>query len=512
MRRYWPWLLGAAILTLLLATQWNWFAMPFERDEGEYAYAAWLLNNGGVPYRDAFMQKPPMIIYTYWLAQRLSDTACWPPRVLAFLFVALTLGVTAWAARREYGARCGWISAWLFVPMIALQDLSSVAANTEKFMNLPLMLAVALHLYGRDNPRRWVWLAAGASAACAVLYKPICVPVMAFVFAVWAVNTARQAGGWRRACLFAGFVMTGAAGVTVLSLLFFIRHGAWGSLWEAVVTFNQAYSAVSGWGPAAFLRQARGFLLWWWPLIMATGWFVGNRPKRGWYWAALLLIACLVAYKDANRHYYVMLVPFWVIIAARGLEGLGDWLQRHQMFDWHRWLTVACVLLLLIPVVPLMRFSPNALARRLYGDNPFMESSAVARELAAITDPRDLVYMAGSEPQILFYARRRSVTRFVISYPLMLPTKYARAYQNEVMQTLRTYPPKAVVFSTHPCSWLMHPDTAPHFMPVLQQFISGRYQPVGHYVWRTEAEGCWLMPYHPAYQGGESLIIFERKE
>ena len=54
----------AGLLGLLLLTQWNWFSMPFERDEGEYAYSAWLMKDGGVPYRDAFLQKPPMVVYT----------------------------------------------------------------------------------------------------------------------------------------------------------------------------------------------------------------------------------------------------------------------------------------------------------------------------------------------------------------------------------------------------------------------------------------------------------------
>src|SRR5687767_1498631 len=40
-------------------------AAPFERDEGEYAWAAHLLLSGGVPYRDTFLQKPPGIVLVY---------------------------------------------------------------------------------------------------------------------------------------------------------------------------------------------------------------------------------------------------------------------------------------------------------------------------------------------------------------------------------------------------------------------------------------------------------------
>lgn len=45
-----------SLAVLAGALEWNWFAMPFERDEGEYAYGAWLLREGGVPYRDSFSE------------------------------------------------------------------------------------------------------------------------------------------------------------------------------------------------------------------------------------------------------------------------------------------------------------------------------------------------------------------------------------------------------------------------------------------------------------------------
>lgn len=504
MKKYWPWLLSAGILALLLATQWNWFSMPFERDEGEYSYAAWILNNGGVPYRDAFMQKPPMIIYTYWLAQRLSDAACWPPRVLAFLFVALTAGVTAWVARREYGARCGWIAAWLFAPMMAFPFLSPVAANTEKFMNLPLMAVVALHLYGRENARPWLWLAAGASAACAVLYKPICLPLLAFVFAVWAVETARQADGWRRVLRFALCAGCGGAAVAGAALLFFIRQGALGALWESVVVYNAAYSAMSGWGSSAFMWQVGHFLKWWWPLIAAAVCFAVVRPPRAWYWITLFGLALAVAYKDVNCHYYIMLVPFWAVMAAWGITRAPARVQRG--------LAVAAVGLLLLPLIPYLRLSPTALVHRFYGQTPFAESPLAARALADITDPDDRVYVAGSEPQILFYARRRSLTRFVISYPLMLPTPYVRPYQEEVARALLDRPPKAIVLSTNPGSWMMHPDQSPSFMEFLRRLLNERYRPVGHFVQVEGGAGRWQSPYRDQDADRESLVLFLRKD
>jgi hypothetical protein len=45
--------------------------VPFERDEGEYAYVAWRLDSGELPYLDWFDQKPPAIFWIYRLALAL---------------------------------------------------------------------------------------------------------------------------------------------------------------------------------------------------------------------------------------------------------------------------------------------------------------------------------------------------------------------------------------------------------------------------------------------------------
>ena len=56
------WLLVAALACVLRAPV---AALPFERDEGEYAYIAQRWLAGDVPYRDAFDQKPPGVFLFY---------------------------------------------------------------------------------------------------------------------------------------------------------------------------------------------------------------------------------------------------------------------------------------------------------------------------------------------------------------------------------------------------------------------------------------------------------------
>lgn len=42
------------LFLFLLLLRWNSFEMPFERDEGEYAYSAWILRRGIMPYENSF--------------------------------------------------------------------------------------------------------------------------------------------------------------------------------------------------------------------------------------------------------------------------------------------------------------------------------------------------------------------------------------------------------------------------------------------------------------------------
>ena len=63
-RRVSTWLLVVAAIAFA-ALRAPFLSLPLERDEGEYAYVAWRMLEGEVPYRDAFDQKPPGVFLAY---------------------------------------------------------------------------------------------------------------------------------------------------------------------------------------------------------------------------------------------------------------------------------------------------------------------------------------------------------------------------------------------------------------------------------------------------------------
>jgi hypothetical protein len=71
---------------------------------------------------------------------------------------------------------------------------------------------------------------------------------------------------------------------------------------------------------------------------------------------------------------------------------------------------------------------------RIYPNNSFAEMPELGRRLAEVTRPEDRVFVFGSEPELLFYARRASATRYIILFPLFGP--YADAREKQVATSL----------------------------------------------------------------------------
>jgi hypothetical protein len=160
------------------------------------------------------------------------------------------------------------------------------------------------------------------------------------------------------------------------------------------------------------------------------------------------------------------------------------------------------------------QFSLNSwsLYRWTYGPgNPFFESPTVADRVAALTNPNDLVFVAGSEPQILYYAKRKSPTRFVIMYPLMLATPFAERYQREVIQSLKDHPPELIVLSNSPFSWLSHQKSTQLLIPFLNHlFKTGAYGLLGGY-FRKGDQVIWVEPANQQEASQCSILLFKRK-
>jgi hypothetical protein len=139
----------------------------------------------------------------------------------------------------------------------------------------------------------------------------------------------------------------------------------------------------------------------------------------------------------------------------------------------------ACALEVLAQEQLYFRMTPVQVSRALYGANPFPESPEIARYIAERTGPEDRIAVLGSEPQIPFYARRRSATGHVYAYGLMEVQPLAHGMQEQMAREVEAARPAYIVWTLVPTSWLARPGSDTWILGWARDYVSRGYELVG---------------------------------
>src|SRR5262249_27114124 len=89
--------------------------------------------------------------------------------------------------------------------------------------------------------------------------------------------------------------------------------------------------------------------------------------------------------------------------------------------------------------------TPEQAIHSMYPGNPFESMPEVARRVGEITRPDAPGFVFGAEPEILFYARRRSASRYIYLFPLFGPYPDARREQEAAMREIVASRPGSIV-------------------------------------------------------------------
>jgi hypothetical protein len=507
---FWLGIIGLAALFLLL--RWNNFNAPLIRDEGEYAYAAQRLVQGELPYEHSFVQKPPLVIYSYLLADLLAPQVFWSSRLLAGAFMALATVLLGFIARREFGQGFALPAMWLMTPMVLLPGVDQFTANTEMFLLLPLLGFFAVYSQGRlRNHLPKYWFAAGLLAATTLLYKYTALPLVVLVFAVWSVEQWRSAKNIKSFLHCWGAALLGGSLAAVVELGIFLLHDGGATLWDCTVTFNRHYVASDNFSWLGISIKLKSFWATWWILFLLAGAaFLKPRPRL-WFWTAAFLCAVVATGASYYGQYYLLLMPFWALLAVAGIHALAELIGRKSTLSLHQirlGLIALAVVLVLLPDLPWLTLSRETFAAGKFANRSvFVESSIVSQRVAELSSPSDYVWVAASEPQILFYARRKSPTRHITVYELVIRSPMLPQYQAETIRAVQEHSPKLIVWSP---SWLQDEPQPSEVLRFLDETLAKDYQRVGGYVLEGK-DSRWVEPLSDDEAKAASVILFTRK-
>jgi hypothetical protein len=451
-------LLTAALILIVTGVRVPLLPIPLERDEGEYAYIAWRLGHNELPYRDWVDQKPPAVFYVYRIALSLPFDPVRSIHIVALLFSAASVCALFFLGLRFLGRFWAWLGAALFALLSSDPLMQGTAANTEIFMLCPLIVSQIAFITGAEKSRgatRFMVLA-GALTGIACLFKQVANVNWFLLVALYPFFADAQKRS-RASVLFVVWSTTGVLAVLGFVLLYFWIRGGLHEFVVNVFTHNLEYIGVVGawarieycWGTLAILARTQ-MIVWAFAAVGLVALLRSTRARWSIFLVAWLFTSAIGVSASGYffPHYFQQLLPPLALTAAAGAEWFSalNFLKIFPLWARRSALSLTLAVLPIITLWPfLFVYTPTEAVRKIYPGNFFAEMPEFGQRIETVTPPETPVFIFGAEPELLFYARRPSATRYIFLFPLY--GLYGRVHEKQnsaAMEVERAKPPTAV--------------------------------------------------------------------
>ena len=527
--RRWAIIMLLIILAVTALLRIRLLSVPLERDEGEYAYTGQLILQGVPPYEQAYTMKMPGVHAAYALIMATFGQTDKGIHAGLIVINTATIILLFLITLRLFGPLAAVVAAAAFAMLSLDRAVHGFIANAEHFVMLPALAGILLLLHAIDRPRAAILAAASFLLGTAFLMKQHAALFILFAgFLVLISELKRKPLSPKTITTRCAIFALAAALPFALTCLILYRAGAFDKFWFWTFTYARQYASAlplaAGW--QAFKKISyiidSSLLIW---ILSGTGVITlfadkNNRPQRLFTIAFVcfsFLSVCPGLY--FRKHYFLLLTPAIALLTGLAAASLHS-LHRRRLSAPAAKITTTLLLLLVFghtiytQRAYLFTVKPDTLARMTHGQNPFPESPKIARFIHQNTDPNDKIAVLGSEPQIPFYARRRSATRFLYMYPLMEPNPMASKLQKQIIAQIEAARPKIIVLVDIDLSWGAGPASDRPLPDWMIEYTDKYYDTAGivdivsptytAYVWQPQAR-----TYKP--ESEHTILVFKRK-
>jgi len=516
------------VLLLVGVLRVNLINVPYERDEGAYIYSGKMVNEGQLPYRDFYEDKPPGNIYFYALMVRAFGPSLGNMHGGFMLLNMVTLVVLYLAARKLFGPLSAILSSLSFATLSLSPPMSGFTCMSEHAVMFFLSLGILAMFFSRGGPGFYGALAAGAALSMAVWIKQ-----NAVFFLLWGGLFSLLSGRGRRLRAGAGF-LTGAVVVSAAFLWKMWSLGVFGQFWFSAVELPGVFVKNT-----PDLSQVKQHL----SIVLLSIW---EHSRVSVVLTALGLIA--LPFSDLSRrdkvslpalfcvsllsvvpgltfygHYWLLTVPAAALLIGNAIYCLIKYFPvRHA--GRALYLEVAVILLVLgfktAQIISNQFYyfgnDTTGILRAVYGYNPFPSAKLVGDYLRERLLPGEKIAVFGSEPEVLLYANARSATRHLFVSHMSDPNNpAAEEWQKEFISEVEKAEPRYVIVVNSAASWQCHKNSCDRIFSWVNSYTGRHYRTVAFLdIVRGEAAPRFvrdlpLLYYKPI--GEASMVVMQRQ-
>ncbi len=522
---------------------------PLERDEGEYAYAGQLILHGIPPYQAAYNMKLPGTYAAYAALMAVFGQSVNGIHIGMLPVIGGAVLFLFLLGRRLFSPAAGLAAGACYALLSTCPDILGTSAHATHFVVLPALAATLLLLRGLEAGRLEPQpsdLSLEASAAegnhrtvapalffwSGLLYgvgfvmKQHGVFLAAFgaaMLAGRACSRAQAGVSWRRWVRPMLVFLAGAGLPFALTCAVLWRAGVFHKFWFWTFDYARAYvSQVSlSEGMENFWDNFEPIVkpnltIW---LLAAAGlalaWVRRDFRRHAPFLTAFLLFSCAAMCPGLyfREHYFILALPAVCLLAGAGVEFLAK--MSRPAFPYCI-LAAALAWSLYVQRDFFFHMTPVESSRELYGLSPFPEAVEVAGYIRGHSAGDARIAVLGSEPEIYFYARRRSATGYIYGYPLMEAQPFALRMQNEMIGEIEAARPEYVVMVNVYSTWMNDPDSPTRLFDWWDAY-RGRYRRVGvaDMISEERTEYRWdaaAAPEAYAPKSEDYVAVFRRRE
>jgi hypothetical protein len=525
-----PWLIVAIIVVIAAGLRFRFLDVPLERDEGEYAYAGQLLLQGIAPYDQIYNMKLPGIYAAYAVIMAIFGQSCSGIHLGLLVINAVTILLVFLLAKYLTNSFTAIFAAAAFAVLSLAPSVQGVFANAEHFVILFAIAGILLLVLAIDINRLVLLLTASVLLGVGFLMKQHGIAFIVFAGLYLLFSQLRYRPFKLKPFLLrVGLFIIGVILPFGITCLILWRVGVFEKFWFWTFVYAREYISVvpvsDGWeilktqmsniaGSAVFIWILAG-------IGLLTLFIEKKIRDRCLFIVGFLFFSFLSTCPGFyfRPHYFVLLLPAVALLSGLGLFGVRQVLRGQKTMIGKDLIAVLLGLVAIFYTLYqqkdfLLVQDPVVASRMTYGLNPFPESLKIAEYIKANSSSDDTIAVLGSEPQIFFYANKRSATSYIYIYPLMEPHPYALQMQKEMIQQVEAAKPKFLIFVNVSSSWLIRSTSKQLIFDWFPQYSQQYYRQAGVvdivsrdqtiYRWNENTIGyaprstCWL-------------AVFERK-